>query len=387
MKTEHHLHICDARRMTPLPKASVDLVVTSPPYPMIAMWDDLFSGQDARIAKFLSQGRGLQAFEAMHRLLDPVWREVYRVLKPGGIVCINIGDATRTLGGEFALYPNHARILQHLVATGFAILPDILWRKPTNAPTKFMGSGMLPAGAYVTLEHEYILVARKGGKREFLRTEDKLRRRESAFFWEERNQFFSDVWMEVRGASQVIAANEARTRSAAFPFEVAYRLVSMYSVKGDLVLDPFWGAGTTSAAAMAAGRNSVGLEIEPGLAGALEALVPGLAKRVNAYIEKRLARHVAFVSERLAADKPVRYRNKPYGFPVVTRQEMDLLLNAVTGVALNGGGTAAVDYAAAPQPAFCGDWEAVEEVARQGGNAGQRHSPDPPAGGRQLNLF
>ena len=167
MRTEHRLQVGDARRMAALPADSVDLVVTSPPYPMIAMWDDLFGDQNPQIADDLAQGRGARAFEGMHRLLDPVWREVWRVLKAGGLACINVGDATRTLGDDFALYPNHARILQCLSEIGFTILPDILWRKPTNAPNKFMGSGMLPAGAYVTYEHEYILVLRKGRRREF----------------------------------------------------------------------------------------------------------------------------------------------------------------------------------------------------------------------------
>ena len=48
-----------------------------------------------------------------------------------------------------------------------------------------MGSGVLPPGAYVTLEHEFILVLRKGNKREFNNPEEKLNRRESSFFWEE----------------------------------------------------------------------------------------------------------------------------------------------------------------------------------------------------------
>ena len=66
------------------------------------------------------------------------------------------------VGGDFCLYPNHARVLNYLLKIGFSALPDILWRKQTNAPNKFMGSGMLPAGAYVTLEHEYIFDFAKG---------------------------------------------------------------------------------------------------------------------------------------------------------------------------------------------------------------------------------
>ena len=142
--------------------------------------------------------------------LTRVWREVHRVLADGGIACINIGDATRTLGDRFALYPNHARILVRLVELGFVPLPVILWRKQTNAPNKFMGSGMLPPGAYVTLEHEYILIVRKGGKRGFLSEEGKGLRRESAFFWEERNRWFSDVWSDLKGTVQGLSDRKVR---------------------------------------------------------------------------------------------------------------------------------------------------------------------------------
>lgn len=71
-----------------------------------------------------------------------------------------IGDATRTINGEFKLYNNHSRIVKSCSELGLTTLPDIIWHKTTNAPNKFMGSGMLPCGAYVTLEHEYILIFR-----------------------------------------------------------------------------------------------------------------------------------------------------------------------------------------------------------------------------------
>lgn len=68
-------------------------------------------------------------------------------------------------------------------ALGFSALPAVPWREQTNAPNTFMGSGMMPPGAYVTLEHEYVLVLRKGNKKAFKDTQDLQRRRESAFFW------------------------------------------------------------------------------------------------------------------------------------------------------------------------------------------------------------
>ncbi|MEE8552751.1 MAG: DNA methyltransferase, partial [Desulfobacterales bacterium] len=156
MKTNHKIIYDNAIKMEAVSSESVALMVTSPPYPMIEMWDDMFGQQSSSVKKALAKGDGPDAFELMHQVLDPVWREVYRVLKFGGFACINIGDATRTINGNFSLYPNHMRILKAALELGFSALPCILWRKQTNAPNKFMGSGMLPAGAYVTLEHEYI---------------------------------------------------------------------------------------------------------------------------------------------------------------------------------------------------------------------------------------
>ena len=149
----HDIIIGNAKRMDSIGSNSVQLVVTSPPYPMIEMWDEIMGSQNPEITKALKKEDGSLAFELMHQELDKVWEEVYRVLTPGGFACINIGDATRTINDEFALYPNHSRILSAFLKLGATNLPNIIWRKQTNAPNKFMGSGMLPSGAYVTLEH------------------------------------------------------------------------------------------------------------------------------------------------------------------------------------------------------------------------------------------
>src|SRR6056297_415742 len=260
METEHRIHVGDAREMTALGDDSVELVVTSPPYPMIAMWDELFAELDGEIEELLADGDGEAAFEAMHAALAPVWDELSRVLVDGGVAAVNVGDATRSVGDGFQLYPNHAELITRFRKRGFDLLPDVLWRKPVNSLTKFMGSGMVPPNAYATLEHEYVLLFRNGGERRSFETGAE-RRYEAAYFWEERNDWFSDLWTDVLGEGQQLDHDDLRTRSAAFPFEVPYRLVNMYSVYGDTVLDPFWGTGTTSLAAMVAGRNSAGYEL------------------------------------------------------------------------------------------------------------------------------
>jgi len=348
MQTTHQIYFSDSRRMKNIEAQSIDLVVTSPPYPMIEMWDEAFARQSRGAASALADGDGDRAFEAMHRVLDRVWDEAIRVLKPGGFACINIGDATRKMGGHFMLYPNHARILSYLYGKGLSPMPAILWRKQTNAPNKFMGSGMLPAGAYVTLEHEYILILRKGGKREFGVSGEKAERRRSALFWEERNQWFSDVWMDLKGARQEMLDKKVRNRSGAFPFELPYRLINMYSVAGDRVLDPFLGAGTTMIAAMVAARHSIGFELEADFLQQARQTVDHLVAFGNQVISERLARHAAFVDERAAAGKEIKHTSRLYGFPVVTGQETDICFYRPSLVDAGDEGRFTVSYQTKP---------------------------------------
>ena len=358
LKTQHKVYFKDSAKMGAVKTGSVDLVVTSPPYPMIEMWDDMFSRQSPLIEAALIKGDGSKTFELMHAILDPIWTEVYRVLKLGGFACINIGDATRTINGNFRLYPNHMRILQKALELGFSALPCILWRKQTNAPNKFMGSGMLPAGAYVTLEHEYILIFRKGPKREFKKNNAKKIRRESAIFWDERNRWYSDVWLDVKGTSQALGDKDTRLRSAAYPFELAYRLINMYSAKSDVVLDPFLGTGTTTAAAMASGRNSIGYEIDPALEIVIDRLKDVIVASSKQFIRERLARHVEFVVQRLKTKGRFKYLNQHYGFPVMTAQEKELLLNDPIKITQPETGLFEIKHAVKPQKEFCKNWPA-----------------------------
>ena len=217
---------------------------------------------------------------------------------------------------------------------------------------------MLPAGAYVTLEHEYILILRKGPKREFKNEEVKKNRRESAVFWEERNRWFSDVWFDVKGMPQALNDKDARSRSAAFPFEVAYRLINMFSVKGDTVLDPFLGTGTTTAAAIASGRNSVGYEIDRSLDNAFDQIKDVIVDSSRQLIRQRLANHMEFVVQQRKNKQRFNYDNLHYGFPVKTAQEKELLLNDPLKIREAKEGCFEVQYSDKPQPEFCKDWAA-----------------------------
>ena len=327
MRTEHVLHVGDARDLA-LDDESVELVVTSPPYPMIEMWDEVFAELDPGIGSALEAGDGDAAFDRAHAVLDGVWAELKRVLVDGGIACVNVGDATRTLADRFEVYPNHVRITRAFRELGFDLLPDILWRKPANSAAKFMGSGMVPPNAYPTLEHEHVLVFRKGGPRSFEPRSE--RRYQSAYFWEERNRWFSDLWTDVRGTAQPLESDDLRERSGAFPFALPYRLINMFSAYGDRVLDPFWGTGTTTLAAMVAGRSSVGYELDDRFVEAFSDRLEGIEELSRSVLEERLGAHREFV-ERVGREE-LSYDAENYDIPVRTRQERRLQLYAIETV-------------------------------------------------------
>ena len=188
---------------------------------------------------------------------------------------------------------------------------------------------MLPAGAYVTYEHEYILVARKGGKRVFRTEADRAIRRQSAFFWEERNVWFSDLWVDLLGTQQKLGTG--RSRSAAYPFELPYRLINMFSAYGDTVLDPFVGTGTTMAAALTAGRSSIGIDRLEELSDVVETTMRHASLGAIDVAHARLQRHRAFVAQRVGLGKTVKHYNEPHDLPVVTAQEQQMTIMVPTG--------------------------------------------------------
>ena len=335
--TRHEIFVGNSSDMSAVGTGSVNLIVTSPPYPMISMWDEAFREQDAAVGDALLIGNGMEAFRKMHCILDDIWKECDRVLVENGFVCINIGDAVRTMRDEFRLYPNHVRIIQTFIDMGYSVLPDIHWRKPSNAPNKFMGSGMYPAGAYVTYEHEYILVFRKGGKRQF-NGEERIRRQESAYFWEERNEWFSDLW-DIRGTSQALAGTHSgRERNASYPLEIPYRLVNMYSIQGDTVLDPFAGLGTTGLACMISNRNSIGYDIDTEITDAAYSNMDRGVSVLNAVIEGRLKRHLVFLEGLSDAERSRCYRNTYHAFDVKTKQETSIRIERLREIEKTGSG-------------------------------------------------
>lgn len=218
----------DSSNMNEIENNSVALVATSPPYPMISKWDNLFKTVD---------------FEDQHQQLDAVWEECERKLMPGGIICINIGDATRTINKNFCCYPNHARITMKMHHLGFSTLIPIIWKKSSNRQNAFLGSGFLPPNAYVSHNCEMIGIYRKGRIRKF--TPKEKVRLDSKYTKAERDLWFQQIWT-------VTGKRGAR--------EIPYRLIRMFSIINDIVVDPFSGTGTTQRIAETLNRIFIGYE-------------------------------------------------------------------------------------------------------------------------------
>jgi site-specific DNA-methyltransferase (cytosine-N4-specific) len=135
----------------------------------------------------------------------------------------------------------------------------------------FLGSGFLPPNAYITLDCEFILLFRKGKLRKF--PPHNKERYDSAFTKAQRDEWFSQIWA-FKGTRQTTSELERRT--AAYPEEIADRLIRMFSVKGETVVDPFLGSGTTTKVAMQNERNSIGYESD-------EKLLPVIARKTASH--------------------------------------------------------------------------------------------------------
>jgi modification methylase len=248
IKTYQRLINGDARDLSFLKDESIHLVVTSPPYWNLKRYNEL--------PEQLGHIEGYEEFLAQ---LEKVWREVLRVLVPGGrLVCV-VGDVcvSRRRFGRHLVFPLHADICVLCRKMGFDNLNPIIWHKISNANfevangCKFLGKPYEP-NAIIKNDMEFILMQRKpGGYRKPTEEQRKL----SKIDKEEFNTWFRQIW-NITGAS-------TRNHPAPFPLELATRLVRMFSFHGDTVLDPFCGTGTTMIAALRHGRNSVGMDIDP----------------------------------------------------------------------------------------------------------------------------
>jgi site-specific DNA-methyltransferase (adenine-specific) len=272
-KTRHQLWLGDARDLSRIPDRSVHLVVTSPPYWTLKEYAGA-KGQLGAIANY----------EAFLDELDKVWAECVRVLAPGGRVCCVVGDVClpRKTNGRHYVMPLHADIQVRTRKMKLDVLTPILWHKIANGVTEAEGNGAgfygkpYQPNAIVKNDLEYILFMRKGGE---YRKVDPLPKALSMLTKEEMQRWWRSVWTDLPGAST------RNGHPAPYPTALADRLIRMFSFAGDTVLDPFGGTGTTSVAAISAGRNSISIDIEPSYVAIARENIGKTARKAEAVFE------------------------------------------------------------------------------------------------------
>jgi len=238
-KTFHRLIHGDARDLSFLDDESIHLVVTSPPY-----WNL------KRYNENPDQLGHVNDYEVFLGELEKIWREVFRVLVPGGrLVCV-VGDVcvSRRRFGRHLVFPLHADICVLCRKIGFDNLNPIIWHKIANANfevengSKFLGKPYEP-NAIIKNDMEFILMQRKpGGYRKPTEEQRKLSKIDKKDF----GTWFQQIW-NITGAS-------TRNHPAPFPLKLASRLVRMFSFYGDTV--------STMIASLRYGRHSIGIDID-----------------------------------------------------------------------------------------------------------------------------
>ena len=219
-----------SEKMDEIPNNSIHLMVTSPPYNVQKEYDDDLSLDEYRA------------------LLKNVFSETYKKLVLGGRACINIANI-----GRKPYIPLHSYLISDMLEIGFLMRGEIIWNKATSAsPSTAWGSWMSASNPCLRDIHEYILVFCKGS---YSRINDKKVKKENTITDKEFLEWTKSVWTFSAVSAKSIG------HPAPFPEELPNRLIQLYSYKGDVVLDPFCGSGTTCLTALKSNRNYIGYEL------------------------------------------------------------------------------------------------------------------------------
>ena len=222
------LFLQSSEDMHQIPDNCVSLMVTSPPYNVGKDYDD-----DLALGEYLG-------------LLARVFTETYRVIEPGGRVAVNVAN----LGRKPYIALNH-HVSDLLTDIGFDLRGEIIWQKAKGAGGSCAwGSWRSAKNPTLRDVHEYVIVASKGSFGRQRTGEDTIDK---------------DEFLEATVSIWDILPESARRvgHPAPFPVELPRRLIELYTFRGDLVLDPFIGSGSTAVAAVEADRHFVGFDLEP----------------------------------------------------------------------------------------------------------------------------
>lgn len=248
MKLDYKVIIGSSESMEEIESESVQTVVTSPPYWFLVHFSD---ENDPESKDDLSR----VTREEFNRRMGEVWKECYRVLKPGGFCVVNWEDIPT--GSWMYGYPREISIVKDMVdpieESGLYLLSRWYWKKfeAGAATSKFqylLYGNLMKSDPRACSNVAYVWAFKKKGK---------WRPKKLSFTKEDWIKWCDGLWRFDN------PANSAKDLpgGAVFPAELPSRCIKMYSEPGDTILDPFLGTGTTMAEAFKLGRSCVGYEI------------------------------------------------------------------------------------------------------------------------------
>ena len=231
--------------MNGLPEASVDLIFADPPY-NLQLRGDLHRPDNSRVDAVDDAWDSFASFDAYDRFTRDWLKAARRVLKPDGAIWV-IGS-----------YHNIFRVGAALQDAGFWILNDVVWRKSNPMPN-FRGKRLTNA-------HETLIWASRGEGAKY------------TFNYEALKSLNDDVQMRSDWVIPLCTGHErlkdetgAKAHPTQKPEALLHRVLVGTTNPGDVVLDPFFGTGTTGAVARKLGRHFVGIEREAAYIRAAEA--------------------------------------------------------------------------------------------------------------------
>lgn len=241
---DEHFFNKSCEHMDEIDPDSVALTVTSPPY-----WNAIDYDQHLADPSAWYRTRRGHEYEAYLGFLRRCFSECFRGTKPAGFCAVVIG--TVLLKGKH--YPLPFHFISLMEEVGWAFHQDIIWYKVTGG-VKRAGVTIqkpYPGYFYPNIMTEYILVFKKPGKDKIYSGKSKEEKEQNLIPIDElfKREIANNIWHIAP-----VPPNHLK-HPCPFPEEIPYRLILMYSYKGDTVLDPFVGIGTTPKVAKALGRD------------------------------------------------------------------------------------------------------------------------------------
>ena len=256
------IYLKSSEAMDEVSDSSVQLVITSPPY---------WGLRDYGVGKQIGYG---ESYEEYLSRLGKVWKECFRVLFSTGSLWININK--RIIDGNILLFPED--ITRVVLETGFCLKDIVVWHKPVFVPTT--------GPKNFTDRHEYVLFFTKSYDNYLFKHYEP----EKPDYLHPGNEKLANVWKIHRRIGNIgkqisVMINEREIKhTAVYPNELVRRIILLCSNKGDLVLDPFAGSGTTLVVANFLGRQWIGYELNPDYRAIIEWRLKNEAESLLAWV-------------------------------------------------------------------------------------------------------